>query len=102
MSTKRNISTPLKTGFIGLLFILSNYAFATNYYVDATGGSDSNSGTSEIQAWKTLSKVRSASSGFSPGDVIALKKGVTFKESLFQGSASGGDSSVSILFMIIF
>jgi hypothetical protein len=48
----------------------------TVYYVDAIAGADSNNGTSTGTAWKTLSKVTAAS--FSPGDVIAFKRGQTF------------------------
>lgn len=87
MSTKRNISSPLKMAFISLLFILSNYAFATTYYIDAANGNDSNIGTSETQAWKTTSKV--GSFDFSPGDVIAFKRGQTFSGTLSYSGSSG-------------
>jgi len=45
----------------------------TSYYVDSVGGSDSNSGTSETVAWKSLEMVNNRN--FLPGDVIYLKKG---------------------------
>jgi len=48
------------------------------YYVDATNGDDSNSGTSEDQAWKTLAHL--AAQTFSPGDVIGFKKGEIWNE----------------------
>jgi hypothetical protein len=76
MSMKKNITNSLKKTFIGLVFIFGNYAFATSYYVDATGGSDSHRGTSETQAWKTLNKVNA--SHFSPGDKILFKRGNTW------------------------
>ncbi len=95
MSMKKKILPPLKTGFIGLVFVLSNYAFATNYYVDAIGGNDSNSGTSETQAWKSLNKVKKMN--FSPGDIIALKKGTVFYESL-SISNKHGTSEKPIIF----
>ena len=44
--------------FILLLF-WANFVHATNYYVDATLGDDTNTGTSANFAWKTLSKVNS-------------------------------------------
>lgn len=50
-------------------------AFATTYYVDPVDGSDANSGTSEGAAWKTLSKVGSASSGFTCGDTVKFRRG---------------------------
>lgn len=90
MLTKKNIISPLKIGFTSLLFILSNYAFATTYYVDAISGSDNNSGTSEAQAWKTVNKVNSVKSDFIGGDVIAFKRNQTFNGSL---SLSGLDGS---------
>ena len=45
----------------------------TSYYVDATNGNDSNSGTSPATAWKSLTKV--SNSSFSPGDSILFKRG---------------------------
>ena len=46
---------------IFFVLFLFNPAWAANtsYYVDATNGSDSNTGLSHAQAWKTLSKVNS-------------------------------------------
>jgi hypothetical protein len=73
MSNKRNFFSPLKIGILSLLFILNNYAAATTYYVDATNGSDNNSGTSVSQAWQTINKVESKS--FLAGDVISFKRG---------------------------
>lgn len=40
-------------------------AAGTTYYVDAAQGSDTNPGTGETAAWKTLGKVNSVT--FSPG-----------------------------------
>lgn len=59
------------------------------YYLDASGGSDSNSGTSSTAAWKTLSKVTAAT--FGPGDVVAFKRGQTF-----TGSATIAESGTTI------
>jgi hypothetical protein len=57
---------------------------AITYYVDTTGGSDSNNGTSEVTAWKTVSKVNGVS--FSPGDEILFKRGETWREQLIPHS----------------
>lgn len=46
---------------------------AATYYVDSTGGSDSNSGTSSATPWKTLGKVNSIT--FLPGDTIRFRAG---------------------------
>ncbi|MHB0858289.1 MAG: golvesin C-terminal-like domain-containing protein, partial [Anaerolineae bacterium] len=43
------------------------------YYVDSVAGSDSNAGTSEGAAWKTLSKVNAMT--FQAGDVVRFKRG---------------------------
>lgn len=50
----------------------------TTYYVDAENGDDSNVGTSESEAWKTLTKVNSIT--YNPGDKILFKSG-----SIWQG-----------------
>ena len=72
MSTKRNFLSPLKTGFISVLFVLSNYAFAATYYVENSGNNNAD-GKTEATAWKTLDKVNAST--FSPGDKILFKKG---------------------------
>ena len=61
-----------------------------NFYVDSQGGLDSNNGTSENSAWKTLSKINGYS--FQPGDVVNFKRnsqwsgGLTIKSSGVQGN----------------
>lgn len=50
------------------------------YYVDVTGGSDTNSGTSMDQAWQTINKVNN--SFFAPGDFILFKRGAVWREEL--------------------
>lgn len=93
MLTKKNIINPLKIGFTSFLFVLSNYAFATTYYIDAINGSDNNSGTSEAQAWKTVGKVNSVQSNFIEGDVIAFKKNQTFNGSLSLSGLNGSSGN---------
>lgn len=51
-------------------------AVSGDFYVDASGGSDSNDGRSQSRAWRNISKVNSQS--FSPGDVILFKRGETW------------------------
>jgi hypothetical protein len=55
----------------------------TTYYVDAASGSDTNSGTSESAAWKTIAKVSGIS--FAPGDRILFKRGGIWREELQLG-----------------
>jgi len=58
-----------------VLVFLAGSLSATTYYVDATGGNDSNNGTTPSTAWQTISKVVEMSSGFLPGDSILFKRG---------------------------
>ena len=65
--------------FLGAMTLLTVSTLqATNYYIDATGGNDSNSGTSTGSAWQTIAKVNASSSNFQPGDNIAFMKGKTW------------------------
>ena len=66
-------------------FLIPLNAKATIYYVDATGGNDGNSGTSEQAAWKTISKVNGAN--FQAGDQILFKRGEIWREQLENYSA---------------
>jgi parallel beta-helix repeat protein len=78
------------TFFIFALFSFVNFADATTYYVDATGGSNTNNGTSEVTAWQTVSKAV----GFAlmPGDIVLFKKGETFNGTLTMNrSGSAGN-----------
>lgn len=55
----------------------SSVISGTSYYIDCTNGNDTNTGTSESQAWKTLLKANAAT--LSPGDVLLLKRGCTWQ-----------------------
>lgn len=55
-------------------------ASATNYYVDANNGSDSNPGTSEDEPWKTLAPVHARD--FLPGDVVHFRSGSSWSGGL--------------------
>ncbi len=60
------------------------------YYIDATGGNDSNDGTSPEQAWKSLDKVNN--SIFAPGSKLLMKKGETWIGKLSpKGSGTEGE-----------
>ena len=55
-----------------------NTATGTTYYVDSNGGNDSNEGTSEGKAFKTLDKVNTLD--LEPGDTVLLKRGSVFED----------------------
>jgi hypothetical protein len=61
------------------------------YYIDATGGSNTNSGTSIGAAWETLA--RASAQAYSPGDRILLKRGETFSGFLDLRGESGSDGN---------
>jgi parallel beta-helix repeat protein len=68
--------------------LLGDVAFATDYFVDATSGSDSDSGLSEATAWKTVEKV--SRSTFQPGDHVKFKSGEIYRGfSLLINGVSG-------------
>jgi polysaccharidase protein len=56
---------------------LFGITFATDYYVDALSGNNSNTGTGELTAWKTLSKIPT----LNPGEQVFIKR-----DSVFTGS----------------
>ncbi len=58
---------------------------AATYYIDARGGEDSNSGTSENAPWKTIAKINRWL--FHPGDNILFKRGATWREKLIPPSS---------------
>jgi len=59
------------------------------YYVDATLGSDANSGLSTQLPWRTLAKVNAAT--FAADDFVLLKKGETWRETLtYPSSGTSG------------
>src|SRR5690554_4778639 len=70
--------------------LLTLYGFSTVYYVSSSSGSDSNSGTSESSAWRSLDKVN----GFTqkPGDQILFKRGDSWNGTITV-NASGTSGS---------
>jgi parallel beta-helix repeat protein len=62
------------------LLIPVTLVHGATYYLDATGGNDFNDGMSPVSAWRTISKVNSAS--FNPGDSILFKRGEVWREQL--------------------
>src|ERR1035437_3067716 len=79
-----------------LLFIIPVFtANATTYYFSASGN-DANNGTSTLTPWKTLSKLNSAFSSFSPGDSLLFKRGDTFYGLLVISSSGSSGSPITI------
>jgi parallel beta-helix repeat protein len=63
-----------------VVLVMFSPSWATTYFVNATYGNDSNSGLSEVAAWKNISKVNKSS--FQPGDNILFKRGEIWREQL--------------------
>lgn len=85
---KNPIVTLLITFCFGVLSVN-----ATDYYIDATNGNDSNNGTSTATAWKTLVNVNTTI--FQPGDSILFKAGESWSGTIKpQGSGAAGNPIV--------
>lgn len=72
--------------FVLLLALLACPAIATTYYIDSTHGSDSNSGTSSSQPWRTIAKIQGTP--LAAGDAALFAKG-TFYSQCFYVDYSG-------------
>ena len=71
---------------------MAGTARAATYYVDATGGVDTNDGLSQGTAWKTVAKVNGAT--FSAGDQILFKRGQVWNESLVPPSSGASGNPI--------
>lgn len=78
-----------RTLIVAIILLLASNLKATNYYIDATNGNDSNNGRSPELAWKNLSKVQSSWSVFAAGDSILFKRG-----EIWAPSTGGGANSL--------
>jgi parallel beta-helix repeat protein len=89
----RKAMKKIKIALLGILilFATASLGWSATYYVDATGGNDSNNGISEATPWKTIVQVNSNS--FSPGDSILFKKGAMWRERMTVPS-SGSTGNV--------
>lgn len=78
--------------FVGLSF--SPHAYTATYYVDATGGVDSNNGTNPVTAFQTLTKVNSLT--LTAGDQVLFKRGEVFMGalSIFNKQGTNGNRIV--------
>jgi len=65
----------------------------TTYYVSPSG-SDSNSGTSPISAWRTVKRVNEAS--LAPGDGVLFQGGATFSDETLMPETSGTVGSLIV------
>jgi len=59
----------------------------STYYVDPQKGNDSSAGTSQVKAWKSLSKL--SSTKLLAGDKVLLRRGSTYNETMVITGAEG-------------
>ena len=80
-----------------LFSILTIPLWATDYYVKSTGN-DSNTGLSDAQAWKTITKVNTvwAAGTFAPGDNIYFRRGDTFYGTLIVSESGTSGNVITI------
>jgi len=78
-----------------ILILLLGFAntFAATYYVNATAGNDTNSGTSVTSPWKSISKVNAFS--FQPGDNILFKRGCIWAQALIVKTSGTSASPIT-------
>jgi hypothetical protein len=83
-------------GFV-VLFILAHHSFlhvqSADYYVDFTGGNDSNEGTLS-EPWKTINQVSAIS--FQPGDSIYFKRGTSYSGCVTINGDGTADQPITI------
>ena len=82
-----------RNGLAIVLLLMYVPAWGATYYVDATGGNDSNAGTATGSAWKTIAKVNASS--FSAGDFILFKRGETWREPLVVSSSGSAGNPIT-------
>ncbi len=78
--------------FLGVV-CLTAAGWGSTYYVDATGGSDGNSGTSLQTPWKTVAKVNAAT--LVAGDSVLFKRGGVWTESLAPTASGAAGNPIS-------
>jgi parallel beta-helix repeat protein len=66
---------------------------AETYYLDATGGNDSNSGFNEHEAWATLQKVNAFA--YAPGDTVLFKRGERWNGALIPPVSGTGMADIT-------
>jgi hypothetical protein len=72
---------------------LSASPLSNTYYVDSSGGSDSNAGTSPDAPWKSIAQVQSMLGSLKPGDSVLFLKGDVWNEQLDLDHLAGAQGS---------
>jgi hypothetical protein len=70
------------------------FPFGSAFYVDSAGGNDSNSGTSEASAWRTLGRANNAP--LAPGERLLLKRGSVWTEALRLNRSGAAGNPITV------
>jgi len=76
-----------------LVVFISRPGYGVTYYIDPSNGNDSNNGTSQGTAWKTISKVNLSS--LNPGDNVLFKRGEILRETLIVPSSGSSGKPIT-------
>ncbi len=90
----------LLISFVSFFLFWATPTYATTYYVDATGGNNSNNGTSTSTPWQTISKLNSLACGsgggqLQAGDSVLFKSGETWREQLTVPCSGSSNSPIT-------
>ena len=86
------------SGLILLLIMAVSPVLATDYFVDSTGGNDSNDGLSPATAWETVGKVNNSMYLFNPGDNILFQRNRSYRGQGRLDIEAGGSAGSYIVF----
>jgi len=93
-ATWDNVLLPTRVLLFTVVCIIAQPSLATDYYVDAAEGKDTNSGAEPDLAWRTLDKVNSTS--FEPGDRILLAAGSRWEGQLHPKGSGAPDNPIIV------
>jgi len=93
VAVTENINVAVPKGTINLTGYAPSVYVGTTYYVDFTTGNDGDDGLSEVDAWKTISKVNGET--FNPGDQILFKRGEVWGETLNVNQNGAEDAPIT-------
>ncbi len=65
-----------------------------DYYVDAAGGNDRNTGPRHRSAWQIHRQRSTAYTGFAPGDRVLLRRGQVWREHLIVPASGTADKPI--------
>lgn len=74
---------------LAVVSVAQRQAWAANYYVDAATGNDANSGTDPSAPWRAIQRVNHFA--FHAGDVVHLRRGALFRETLRPEGRDGSN-----------